>query len=423
MKERAILVGTFSPKLRSRRDFNDIDIEDTLDELGQLAASADGEVVETFACRLDRINPSTFINKGKVQEIAERAELLEADLVIFDDELSPRQARNLETAMGVRTIDRRALILDIFARRAHTREGQLQVELAQLIYILPRLTHLWTHLERQKGGIGLRGPGETQLEIDKRLIKIKIGRLRQDLKKVENTRTLQREKRKRAHIPHIVLVGYTNSGKTTLFNRLTEAEIVGQDKLFSTLDPTTRRLVLRNHQEILMTDSVGFIRKLPHELIEAFKSTLEEVREADLLLHVLDASNPLWESHKKATEQVLLELDALSKPTIEIFNKVDRLSEEMQRLSASQRRVYVSALRGDHMELLLDKIAQMLSSDYLQVKLLLPQGRGDLLALVHREGRILEQEYRADYVEMTAELPAQRVEQWKRFGFVISDVS
>ncbi len=420
-KEKAILVGTYSPKLQSRREFHDIDIEDTLEELRKLTAAAGGEAVESIACRLDRVNAGTFINKGKVEEIAQLVEMHDADLVIFDDQLSPRQARNLEAEFGVRTIDRRALILDIFAKRAQTREGQLQIELAQLMYILPRLTHLWSHLERQTGGIGLRGPGETQLEIDKRLIKIRMARLKKDLERVKNTRHLQREKRKRSSVPQIVLVGYTNSGKSTLFTRLTAAAAVGTDQLFATLDPTTRRLSLPNKREILMTDSVGFIRKLPHELVEAFKSTLEEVHEADLLLHVVDVSNPLWEAQKKATEQVLLELDCMSHPIIEVFNKVDLLSTEMPRLASSHRRVYISALRGDHIERLLDKIAEVLAGGYCRVRLLLPQGRGDLLAIIHREGRIIEQEFRADYVEMTVDLPSKRVEQWKRLGFVISD--
>lgn len=421
MKEKALLVGTYSPRFQSRRDFHDIDVEDTLDELARLTTSAGAEVVASIPCRLDRVNPGTFINKGKVEEISALIKSADVNLVIFDDELSPRQARNLETEFCVRTIDRRALILDIFAKRAHTREGQLQIELAQLMYILPRLTHLWSHLERQKGGIGLRGPGETQLEVDKRLIKVRIARLKKELERVQNTRHLQREKRKKTAIPQVVLVGYTNSGKSTLFSRLTKAGMVGADQLFATLDPTTRRIQLLNQREILMTDSVGFIRKLPHELIEAFKSTLEEVKEADLLLHIIDASNPLWETQKRATEQVLLELDCLSKPTVEVFNKIDLLREGSASLASSSRRLFVSALNGDHMDKLLQRIAEMLSGDFIRACLMLPQGRGDLLAIVHREGRIIKEDYLADYVEMIVELPVKRIEQWKRFGFVVTE--
>lgn len=422
-KERAILVGTFNPKLKGRRDFNEPDVEDTVEELRQLTLSAEGEVVDIVFSRLERVNPGTFINRGKVEEIAALAKNLKVDLVIFDDELSPRQARNLEEAFGVRTIDRRALILDIFARRAQSREGKLQVELAQLMYLLPRLTHLWTHLERQKGGIGLRGPGETQLEIDKRLIKEKISRLKKELHKVENTRHLQRDKRKKTETSQVVLVGYTNSGKSTLFDRLTQSAGHGANQLFATLDPTTRRVVLPNHREILLTDSVGFIRKLPHELIEAFKSTLEEVQTADILLHVIDCSNPLWESHKRATEQVLMELGALSVPTLEVFNKTDQLPPGGGRFGQSSRRVFLSALTGENVDQLLSRLAEGVAGDYQQVKLLLPQGRGDLLALIHREGRIIEEEYREDHVEMTVDLPVKRVEQWKKFGFVISDLN
>ena len=420
-REKAILVGTYSPKIKTSRETPEPDVEDTLEELKALTISADGEVVEMIACRLERINPSTFINKGKVEEIAGLIKDAEADLVIFDDELSPRQARNLEEAFGVRTIDRRALILDIFAKRAQTREGQLQVELAQLMYLLPRLTGLWTHLERQKGGIGMRGPGETQLEIDKRLIKEKMRRLKKELVGVVNTRHLQREKRKRTPVPQVVLVGYTNSGKSTLFNQLTHAGVLSADKLFATLDPTTRKLKLLNEREILITDSVGFIRKLPHELIEAFKATLEEVQNADLLLHVMDASDPLWESHKRSTEQVLGELECLSKPILEIYNKIDRLKDNRFSLAHSSRRIFISALHQQNLPALLDRIAEALSGDFKRVKLLLPQGRGDLLAVVHREGRIVKEDYQADHVEMTVDLPTKRIEQWKKFGFVVSD--
>jgi len=420
-KERAILIGTFSHRLKTRREFHEPDIEDSLEELRQLALTAGAEIVESLACRLDRINPGTYINKGKVQEIETVISQTQANLVIFDDELSPRQTRNLEEKLKIRTIDRRALILDIFAQRAQTREGQLQVELAQCMFLLPRLSGLWTHLERQAGGIGLRGPGETQLELDRRIIKEKMKRLREDLEKVKNTRHLQRDKRKRSAIAQVVLVGYTNSGKSTIFNKLTSGDVLAADKLFATLDPTTRKLSLPNHREVILTDSVGFIRKLPHEVVEAFKATLEEVQNADLLLHVIDCADALWESHKRATEQVLTELDCLNKPIIEVYNKIDKLSLPFG-LAQSPRRVFVSGLTGDRLDKLVERIQEVLSGDHLRVKLMLPQGRGDLLAIVHREGRIIEEDYQAEFVEMTVDLPPKRVEQWKKSGFVIVEI-
>lgn len=419
--ERAILVGTFTNKLKTRREFHEPDIEDSLEELRQLALTAGAEVIESLACRLDRVNPGTYINKGKVQEIEVIISQTQANLVIFDEELSPRQTRNLEEIFKVRTIDRRALILDIFAQRANTKEGQLQVELAQCMYLLPRLSGMWTHLERQAGGIGLRGPGETQLELDRRILKEKMRRLRQDLERVKNTRHLQRDKRKRSAVAQVVLVGYTNSGKSTIFNKLTEGDVLAEDKLFATLDPTTRKLNLPNHREVILTDSVGFIRKLPHELVEAFKATLEEVQNADLLLHVIDCADPLWESHKRATEQVLTELDCLHKPILEVYNKIDKLALPFS-LAQSPRRLFVSGLTGEHLDKLVEKIQEFLSGDHLRVRLMLPQGRGDLLALVHREGRIIQEDYQPEFVEMTVDLPAKRVEQWKKSGFVIVEI-
>lgn len=414
------MVGTFSPRLK-QKDPTEPEIEDTLAELAQLTASAGGRVFDTLACRLDRINPASFINKGKVEEIAALIKEQQIELVIFDDELSPRQSRNLEAEFGVRTIDRRALILDIFARRAQTREGQLQVELAQMMYLLPRLTRMWTHLERQRGGIGLKGPGETQLEIDQRLVRERMRKLKKEIERVQNTRHLQREKRKRTPVPQVVLVGYTNSGKSTLFNRLTQSEVLAANQLFATLDPTTRKISLNDDRDVLITDSVGFIRKLPHELVEAFKATLEEVQNADLLLHIIDASDPLWESHKRATEKVLEELDCLSKPILEVYNKLDALKGHEFRIAQSSRRVFISALEGLNIPQLLGRIHEALSGDIRRVKLLLPQGRGDLLAVVHREGKIIEEDYRAEFVAMTVDLPVKRVEQWKKLGFIVSD--
>jgi len=418
VRQQILLVGTYSSRLRK---FSEPAVEDTLEELRQLCIAADGDVIEVVACRLDRINPRSYINRGKMEEIAQLVQLKKIDLVVFDDPLSPSQNKNLEEAFDVRVIDRRALILDIFAKRARTAEGKLQVELAQLMYLLPRLTRMWTHLERQRGGIGLRGPGETQLELDRRLIRRRMRRLREELKKVRNIRQLQREKRKRIPIPQTVLVGYTNSGKSTLFNRLTEEEVYAANQLFATLDPVTRKLLLPNHREVVLTDSVGFIRKLPHELVDAFKATLEEVQNADLLLHIIDCSDPLWESHKRSTEEVLGELECLDKPILEIYNKVDRIPQNNFGIAQSPRRVFVSALTGKGLDVLLEKIGEALEDGRSRVKLLLPQGRGDLLALVHREGNIIEEYYEADYVELTVDLPKKRVEQWKKNGYIVVD--
>jgi len=253
------------------------------------------------------------------------------------------------------------------------------------------------------------------------MIKVRMSQLKSDLERVRNTRHLQREKSKRTPVPQAVLVGYTNSGKSTLFNTLTDGGVLVANKLFATLDPTTRRIVLPNHREVLLTDSVGFIRKLPHELVEAFKATLEEVQGADLLLHVIDASNPLWESHKRATEQVLSELDCLSKPILEVFNKMDCFGDREFGLTQSHRRVYVSALQKTNIDLLLEKISEALQGDLRRVKVIFPQGRGDLLAIAHREGKIMEEDYSEDYIRLTVDLPLKRVEQWKKNGFIISD--
>lgn len=419
--EKVILVGTFSNRRSAMKE--EVSIEDSLEELKQLTMSAGAEVDEIFPCRLDRVNPRTYINKGKIEEIVRILEFKKVDLIIFDDELSASQNRNLEKELNVRVIDRRALILDIFAKRARTAEGKLQVELAQLMYTLPRLTRMWTHLERQKGGIGLKGPGETQLELDKRMIRTKMRRLKEDLKSVVRTRHLQREKRRRVPVPQVVLVGYTNSGKSTLFNRLTDSKVLAADQLFATLDPLTRQVMLPHHREVLLTDSVGFIRKLPHELVEAFKATLEEVQMADVLLHVMDASDPLWESQKRATEIVLDELGCMNKPMIEVYNKIDRLPQNEFGIAQSPRRVFISALEGINLETLTERLSQLLESERKRVRLILPQSRGDLLAIIHREGNIVEQDYQAEFMELTVDLPIKRVEQWKKLGFVLIEHS
>jgi len=282
---------------------------------------------------------------------------------------------------------------------------------------------MWTHLERQKGGIGLRGgPGEKQIELDRRIIRDRMAKIKKDLAKVRKTREIQREARRKVPVPQVVLVGYTNSGKSTLFNRLTESTVMAEDKLFATLDPTTRRLKLKEGQTVTLTDSVGFIRKLPPELVEAFKATLEEVQRADLLLHVIDCSDPLWDSQKRATEVILKDLDCLGKNTLEVYNKIDRHPDGFA-LAGGTNRIFVSALRGDHTQELLERISDLLSGDRHRVRLILPQARGDLLAQVHREGKIFEEKYTDEHIELTVELSTKRIEKWKKFGFIVQDYS
>jgi len=297
---------------------------DSLEELSELAATAGGEVAGDGVQKLDAPNAGTFIGKGKADEFAQHCRRHDVDTVIFDDELSPAQSRNLEKVFNCKVLDRTSLILDIFAQRARTREGKLQIELAQLQHLLPRLTRFWGHLSRQKGGIGMRGgEGETQLETDRRRVQDRIARIREELEVVRRQRSTQRSARQRNRWPLASIVGYTNAGKSTLLNKLTGAGVLAENKLFATLDPTTRRLRLPTNQNVLLTDTVGFIRKLPHGLVEAFKATLEEVVQADLLLHVVDASHPQAEEQIQSVDAVLKEIGADGKPTLMVFNKTD----------------------------------------------------------------------------------------------------
>ncbi len=292
-------------------------------ELAQLAKTAGAQVVHQSISSRNEPNAPFFIGSGKAEEIRQICHLQKANLVIFDEELSPAQSRNLQNAMGLKVLDRTELILDIFARRARTREGQLQIEMAQLNYLLPRLAGAWTHLSRQEGGIGTRGPGEKQLEIDRRRVREKITRLKADLEGVRQHRSTQRKRRHRADIPVVAIIGYTNAGKSTLMNAMTQAGVLAEDKLFATLDPTTRKVVLPNRGEFFLTDTVGFIHKLPHTLVDAFKATLEEVTDADLLLHVVDASSPNLQEQTQAVHEVLKEIGADEKPMLTVLNKID----------------------------------------------------------------------------------------------------
>ena len=399
-KERAVLVGVELPS-----NDHKISLEYSLEELESLAQTAGAEVAEKFTQQLRSVTPATLVGRGKVEQIRARVDELHPDLVIFDEDLTPAQQRNLESALSVRVIDRSQLILDIFAQRARSNEGKLQVELAQLEYLLPRLTRQWTHLSRLGGGIGTRGPGETQLEVDRRRIREKIGHLKRRLKTVERTRSLQRKERDNVPYATIALVGYTNAGKSTLMNALTRAGVLVEDKLFATLDPTIRSLRLPNGDKVMIADTVGFINKIPHSLIEAFKSTLEEVMSADLLLHLVDTSSPLVDEQIQVIEEVLGEIGAGDIPTIIVANKIDLLPGGPQHVfknRGSQDVCSISAVTGEGLESLLKLIGTHLDRGKEKIHLSLSTAQGALLSLVRERGRIENEIYEADQVHITA---------------------
>lgn len=403
-QERALLVGL------ERSGLDHWEQAESLTELGELVKSAGGEVAHTAVQKLDKPTAACYIGSGKAEELTKYCNGHHIQSVVFDDELSPAQSRNLERIFGRKVIDRTQLILDIFAQRAKSREGKLQIELAQLQYLLPRLTRMWTHLSRQSGGIGTRGPGETQLEVDRRRVMEKIARLERELEEVRQHRGVQRAGRLRQHWPIVSLVGYTNAGKSTLLNRLTDADVYAADKLFATLDPTTRQFTLPNKQKILLSDTVGFLKKLPHHLIESFKATLEEVSESDLLLHVVDLSHDLYETQITAVNTVLEELNAFGKQTVLIFNKVDQVENPPlieHVLRTHQHSVAISARTGEGIEQLLHEIEHQVRSWRLRVKLVIPNHDTALLAELHRVGRILDKSYVDDVVHVTAHIPPQ----------------
>ena len=401
--ERVFLIGV---ELKARSAW---EARDSLEELGQLAATAGGHVVGEGTQKLDTRHAGTFIGTGKAAEFAEHCRLADVDTVIFDDELSPAQTRNLERIFNCKVLDRTALILDIFARRARTREGKLQVELAQLQHLLPRLTRFWGHLSRQQGGIGMRGgEGESQLEADRRKVQERIDRIVGDLELVRQQRGIQRSARQRNNWPLASIVGYTNAGKSTLLNALTGASALTKDLLFATLDPTTRRLRLPTNQNVLLTDTVGFIRKLPHGLVEAFKATLEEVVQADLLLHVVDVSHPRAEEQVQAVNQVLKDLGADEKATVMVFNKIDRTNGRgaWTRLQETYPHgVAVSALTGAGLPELVAELGGRLRPEREFVLLAVPHEQAAVIARLHQVGQILERSYRGRAARFKARIP------------------
>lgn len=408
-QERAILVGT------EHGPHQGLSGEESLGELERLADTAGVLVAGKALQTVRRINPATYIGAGKVEQVEAMIRERAANVAIFDDSLSPAQQRNLERALKVKVVDRSQLILDIFARRAQSLAGKLQVELAQLEYLLPRLTRQWQHLSRLGGGVGTRGPGETQLEVDRRRVREKIARLRRRLLDVERTRGLHRRSRASVPYPCIALVGYTNSGKSTLMNRLTEAEVFVEDKLFATLDPTVRRLALPSGGAALLIDTVGFINKLPHGFVDAFKSTLEEVREADLLLHVLDASNPQAADQAVVVERVLGELSAADTPRITVLNKADLLPPgHRAAIGAGGPSCTISARTGDGIDTLLEAVDRALQSRLTRLHVTLPVSRGDLLARLRQAGTIVREDYDGDRVEIVAMVPEKLAGQVRK---------
>src|SRR6201984_427577 len=400
--ERALLIGL------EKQGVSKWDLQDSLEELAELASSAGAEVVDTITQKLQKPTAPYYIGKGKAESLRSALQDRQVTSVIFNDELSPAQGRNLENLLSRKVLDRTQLILDIFAQRARSREGRLQIELAQLQYLLPRLTRMWHHLSRQTGGSGTRGPGGTQMEVDRRRVQERIARLERELEAVRKTRAIQREGRKRHQWPVAAVVGYTNAGKSTLLNLLTGADVITENKLFATLDPTTRSFTLPNKQRVLLTDTEGFLRKLPHTLIESFKATLEELSEADLLIHVVDLSHPRVDEQMAAVDSVIKEPDAFGKQTLIAFNKIDLL-ENPDLASIYCRRfpysVAISAKSGQGIDRFVDALQSALSAWRLRSHFRIPLSESNLIAELHRVGHVLELRYDNDYAVITAHVP------------------
>jgi GTP-binding protein HflX len=411
--ERALLIGL------EQEGVSKWDLRDSMEELAELANSAGAEVVNTVTQKLQKPTAPYYIGKGKAELIRESFKDQHVTSVIFDDELSPAQGRNLENLLSRKVLDRTQLILDIFAQRARSREGRLQIELAQLQYLLPRLTRMWSHLSRQTGGIGTRGPGETQLEVDRRRVQERIARLERELEGVRKVRNVQRRGRKRHQWPVAAVVGYTNAGKSTLLNLLTGADVVAENRLFATLDPTTRNLTLPNRQRLLLTDTVGFLRKLPHTLIESFKATLEEVVEADLLIHVIDLSHPRVDEHIEAVDTVVKELGAFGKQTLMVFNKIDALANDelvgvyTNRFPGS---VAISARKGTGVSGLVQALQDELGAWRLRSRFRIPLSESGLIAEIHRVGHVLELNYEGEFAVILAHTPPELQQRLAAFS-------
>jgi GTP-binding protein HflX len=391
--------------------------KESLEELHALANTAGAIIKQELMLKINNPDPSFYLGRGKVEELALIVQQEDIDLVIFDDELSPRQQHNLEDHLDCRVIDRTALILHIFAQRAKTKEGKLQVELAQLKYLLPRLRGIGTELSRLGGGIGTRGPGETKLESDRRHIRRRIGELQKKIAQIKKQRGIIRQKRTQEEIPVVALVGYTNAGKSTILNTLTGADALAENKLFATLDPTTRKLTL-GQEDVLLTDTVGFIHKLPHQLIAAFRATLEEIKYADLLLHVVDASNPAIPAQIKTVNRVLKELDSLNKPTIMVFNKWDLVQDPLELhplINRNAPAIAISAAKNYQLDELLNLISANLPAQPQLVHLLLPFAQSNLTGLLYQAGKVAETEYREEGIYCAVYLTEQYVEQFKDY--------
>lgn len=413
MSERAILIG-----MEWGRNDSLWTVDDSLEELKQLADTAGATVIKKFIQKRPKPDPAFFIGRGKVQELALYAQQENIDLCIFDDELSPAQQRNIESVMGIRILDRTALILDIFAQRARTNEGKLQVELAQLQYTLPRIMGKGLMLSRLGGGIGTRGPGETKLEVDRRRIRDRIAFIKDQIEKVKAVRSLHRSKRKKNNVFEVSLVGYTNAGKSTLLNTLTNSDIYAKDQLFATLDPTTRQLTLPNKQEIIITDTVGFIQRLPHQLIAAFRSTLEVVTEADLLVHVIDISHELYKEQTAAVHEVLKEIGAETKPVITVYNKIDKLPPDgklADRLALEEDTVCISAAKKLNLETLQQMIEKHMKTKAVEVTLCIPYAETAKAAQLHETANVLEQEYTETGAVMKVILPVEDLEKYNDY--------
>jgi len=426
--ERAILVGVELPD-------TDWPVEESLEELAQLAATAGTHCMDRVVQRLARPHPGTLLGSGKIQEIAGLVRYHDCEAVIFDVELTPGQLRNLERELEAQVLDRTALILIIFGQRARTKEGRLQVELAQIEYDLPRLARQWSHLSRQKGSVQQRGEGEKQIEVDRRLLRGQKERLEEDIEQLRVQRQLHRERRKQSGAPVVALVGYTNAGKSSLLNRLATAHSLAEDKLFATLDPMTRRVKLNGGQEILLTDTVGFVQRLPTTLVAAFRATLEEVAEADLLIHVIDAANPSVHHQIEAVEHVLEEIGAGGRPMIVAFNKADRLPRDLPVVMSTHQAneapdnaplqlggltdtlpsVRVSAMTGDGIEELLRCISDNLILQFVQLDVLIPYDRGELVARFHQFGTITEESYEASGTHLCGYMPENQAGQLLSF--------